>query len=185
MALFEYIAIAFSLVYSFAAIRLVGGLPHATRPGRIYWVYLLFVVTSLLFVINSFWGFWSYHDVTWSYPSYILALTSPTIQYFLTAILVPGDPAEIRSWRDHYFSVRRRFFIGVAVLGLAGMLTNTILVSMPLRHPARLGQIGTVAVGIAGLITPNPRFHAALAVASLLAVVAFGAIVLAQPASLD
>jgi len=34
VTLFEYLAIAFSLVFSFAAVRLVGGLPYALEPGR-------------------------------------------------------------------------------------------------------------------------------------------------------
>ena len=34
MTLFEYLAIAFSLVFSFAAVRLVGGLPAALARGR-------------------------------------------------------------------------------------------------------------------------------------------------------
>lgn len=184
MTLFEYIAIAFSLIYSIALVRLLGGLPDAIRPGRIYWVHLVFVVTALLYAINAFWAFWSYSSVTWAYPSYIAALLTPTIQYFLAAILVPGEPDEVSSWRDYYFSIRRRLFAGLCVLGLAGLVSNTVLVSMPLQHPARFGQVGTLAIGVAGLLTSDPRVHAVLAVTCLIAVVAFGVIVLAQPASL-
>jgi hypothetical protein len=184
VTLFEYIAIAFSLVYSIALVRLLGGLPDAIRPGRMYWVHLVFVVTALLYVINAFWAFWSYSSVAWTYPSYITALLTPTIQYFLAAILIPVEPDEVSSWRDHYFSVRRLFFAALCALGLAGLLSNTVLLSMPLQHPARWGQIGIVAIGVAGVASSNPRVHAVLAVASLIAVVGFGVIVLAQPASL-
>ena len=37
MTLFEYLAIAFSLVLSFSAMRLVAGLPYAAHPNRRYW----------------------------------------------------------------------------------------------------------------------------------------------------
>ena len=40
MTLFEYLAIAFSLVFSFIAARLVAGLPHALDSSRRYFVYL-------------------------------------------------------------------------------------------------------------------------------------------------
>ena len=43
MTLFEYLAIAFSLVLSFAAMRLVAGLPYAVQADRRYWVHLVFV----------------------------------------------------------------------------------------------------------------------------------------------
>jgi len=184
MTLFEYIAIAFSLVYSFAVLRLLGGLSQAIMPRRMYWVHLVFVITALLYVINAFWGFWSYSGVTWSYPLYIAALLTPTIQYFLTTVLIPGQPAEVPCWRDYYFSVRRRFFAGLVVLGLAGLLSNTVLVDMSPYHPARFGQVGTLAIGSAGLVSSNPSVHAGLAVASLLGVVAFGVIILAQPGGL-
>jgi hypothetical protein len=184
MALFEYIAIAFSLVFSLTALRLVGGMPHATRPDRAYWVHIVFLVTALLYVINGFWAFWSYHDIPWTYLRYVVALTNPTMQYYLATVLVPGEPAEVRSWRDHYYSVRRRFFIGMGILGGTAAFTTTMLVNLPLIHPARLGELGTLAIAVVGLTSEDARVQGCLAVASLLAVAAFGAIVLARPAAL-
>jgi hypothetical protein len=90
----------------------------------------------------------------------------------------------VDSWRDYYFSTRLRFFIGVGVLGLAAALTTTTLANLPMLHPARLGEAGTLAMAAIGLASENPRVHGGLAVTSLLSVAAFGATVLAQPGSL-
>jgi hypothetical protein len=185
MTLFEYIAIAFSLVFSFTVVRLVGALPYVTRTDRIYWVHFAFLVTALLYVVNGFWAFWTYEAVTWTYARYVVALTHPVTLYFVSATLVPGEPAQVGSWRDHYFATRRRFFIGLGVLGLAATLTTTTLVSLPMLHSARLGEVGTLAVAAIGLASENPRVHGGLAVASLLSVAAFGAIVLARPGFLS
>ena len=184
MTLFEYIAIAFSLVFSFTVVRLVGALPYVTKAGRIYWVHFTFLVTALLYVVNGFWAFWSYEAVTWTYARYVVALTHPVTLYFVSATLVPGEPAQVGSWRDHYFSTRRRFFIGLGVLGLAAMLTTTTLANLPMLHPARWCEAGTLALAAIGFVSENPRVHGGLAVASLLSVAAFGATVLAQPGSL-
>jgi hypothetical protein len=40
MSLFEYLAIAFSLVLSTEAMRIVGGLPHGVDGAKRYWVRL-------------------------------------------------------------------------------------------------------------------------------------------------
>ena len=95
MTLFEYIAIAFSLVFSFTVVRLVGALPYVTKAGRIYWVHFTFLVTALLYVVNGFWAFWSYEAVTWTYGRYVVALASPITLYFVAATLVPGEPAQV------------------------------------------------------------------------------------------
>ena len=184
MALFEYIAIALSLVYSFTVLRLLSGLPYCTRPGRIYWVHLLLLLAFLLWVVNAFWAFWSYHTVEWTYLRYVLALSSPAAQYYVAVVLVPGEPAEVTSWRDYYFSVRRRLFIGFGVLALVADLSSTVLIGMPFNHPARLGTLGNLAVAIAGFGFEDARVHGCLAVVALLTVVAFGAVVLARPGAL-
>ena len=184
MVVFEYIAIAFSLVYSFTVMRLVSGLPYATRPGRIYWVHLVFLLTFLLWVVNAFWAFWSYHEVEWTYLRYIIALSSPAAMYYMAVVLVPSEPAEVTSWRDYYFSVRRRAFIGFGVLALVAELSTTVLGGIPAIHPARLAGLGNLVAAIVGFSFEDARVHGGLAVLAFLAVVAVGAVLLAQPGAL-
>jgi hypothetical protein len=184
LTLFEYIAIAFSLVYSFTLLRLVSGLPSATRPGRIYWVHLVLLLTYLLWVVNWFWAFWSYRDAEWTYLRYILALSTPAAQYYVAVVFVPSEPSEVASWRDYYFSVRRRLFIGFGVAALLTDLTSTVLVGMPFDHPARLGTLGNLLAAIVGFRFEDPRVHGGLAVVAFLTVLAFGAMVLTLPGAL-
>ena len=77
MTLFEYLAIAFSLLYSLAALRLLGGLPAALAPGRRYSLHLGLSVILLLWVAISFWTFWSLRDVEWTFPGFLIALAVP------------------------------------------------------------------------------------------------------------
>ena len=89
MTLFEYLAIAFSLVLSFSAMRLVAGLPHAAQPDLRYWVHLVFVSSLLLVTALAFWNLWNYRDATWTLPRFLLILTIPGLIYFLACTLVP------------------------------------------------------------------------------------------------
>jgi len=184
MALFEYITIAFSLVYSFTVMRLISGLPYSTRRGRIYWVHLLLLLAFLLWVVNAFWAFWSYHDSEWTYLRYILALAGPAAQYYVAVVLVPDEPAEVTSWREHYFSVRRRLWIAFGVAAVLADLNSTVLVGMPVSHPARVGTLGNLIAAIVGFGFEDSRVHGGLAIVGFVTVVAYGAVFLAQPGSL-
>lgn len=184
MTLFEYLAIAFSLVFSFAAVRLVGGLPYALVPGRRYWVHLSLVFHELLRIVAGFWAFWSFHEITWTFPRYLLALVPPGLVYFLAAALVPADPAGVDSWREFYFGVRRRYFVAIVCWALAVATTTTVLLQMPWSHPFRLVQLAFVAFGVVGATLSSPRVHAGLALLSLALPVLAALTVLLRPGSL-
>jgi hypothetical protein len=165
---FEYLAIAFSLVFSFAAVRLVGGLPYALEPQRRSWVHAAFVFHELMRVAAGFWVFWSYREIEWSFPSYLLALVAPGIVYYLAATLVPEDPSHVLSWEDHYYEVRRRYFLGILAWVLVVAVSTRVLIGLPVLHPFRLTQVAFAIFALVGASSRTPRVHrvlAALAVA--------------------
>lgn len=184
MTLFEYLAIAFSLVFSFAAMRLIGGLPHAVAPDRRYWVHLTFVFVQLFATVGVFWVFWSYRDVEWTLPRFLLLLCSPALIYFNACALVPEVPASIDSWRDYYFAVRTRYFAGILVWALVVILASTIVLELPLRHPARGVQAVFVAVGALGLLSRSPRIHAGIAAFFLCMILLVAFVLGSRPAPL-
>ena len=112
MTLFEFLAAAYTLLLSFAVARLVFGLPSAILQNRRYWVHLVFVAGFSFSLAAMFWGFWSYRDVQWTFPRFLLALTSPVIMLFLASTLIPASPDEVESWKDFYYSIRSRYFSG-------------------------------------------------------------------------
>ena len=95
MTLFEYLAIAFSLVLSFSAMRLVAGLPYAAQPNRRYWVHLSFVCILLLVTAVAFWNLWNYRDAMWTLPRFLLILATPGLIYFEACTLIPEQASTI------------------------------------------------------------------------------------------
>lgn len=164
MTLFEYLAIAFSLVFSLAGTRLVGGLPHAVASGRRYWVHLCLVWFQLLATVVVFWNFWSFRDVAWTFPTFLLVLASPGLVYYNASVLVPVDAAAVESWRVYYYSVHRRYFVGVACWALVVALGATEIWGMPMLHPFRAIQAVAFVMGVAGAATANERVHATIVV---------------------
>ena len=183
MTLFEYLAIAFSLVFSSSAMRLVGGLPHAFDAQRRYWVHLGFVGIQLVATLGVFWAFWSYRDLEWNVGRFALALTGPSLIYLSACTLVPENPESVPSWRDYYYGVRRRYFGSCIAWALLAGVATTALVQMPWSHPARISQGTALVAGVVGCATASPRVHAGIVL--VLAGVAIAVLVLlAAPGSL-
>jgi hypothetical protein len=132
VTLFEYLAIAYSLVLSFAAIRLVAGLPHAIDPSRRYWVHVAYVCAGVFAALALFWAHWSTREVAWTFPGFVVNLAGPGIVYFLSCTMIPDDPSAVRSWRDYFFSVRRRYFGGLCVWAVIMVVNTTFFLDAPL-----------------------------------------------------
>ncbi len=128
MTLFEYLAAAYTLLLSFAVARLVFGLPSATLQDRRYWVHLVFVVAFAFFLAALFWGFWSFRDVAWTFPRFLLALAVPVLALLMASTLIPESPENVESWRDFYYSVRLKYFSAWIVLGFLMATSSTFLI---------------------------------------------------------
>jgi hypothetical protein len=162
MTLFEYLAIAFGLLYSVAALRVLGGLPVAIAPGRRYSLHLTLTFVQLMLIAISFWTFWSLREVAWTFRGFLFALLVPGLLYYCAAVLVPENPESVTSWRDHYYQVRRRWYGGFALWGVAAAVSATVNLGMPLDHPARGVHVVSVVLGLVGCLSAKPRVHAVI-----------------------
>jgi len=183
MTLFEYLAIAYALVLSLAAVRLLNGLSHSMSAARRYWVHASWLWLMLFSVLLLFWQHWSTHDLEWTFLTFAMNLAGPGILYFLACTIVPDEAKGIDSWRDHYFAARRQFFGGLCAWALLMVLNTTLLLGVPLVHRSRLIPLGLMLVGVSGLTTDRPAVHAAIPMA-VLAIAIFAVAILLQPGSL-
>jgi hypothetical protein len=110
-------------------------------------------------------------------------LAGPGVVYFLSCTIIPDEPSTVPSWRDYFFSIRRKYFGGLCVWAVIMAMNTAIFLKVPLVHPSRALPAGFLVLGIAGLATDSPRYHALLLI--LLGVVALVAVaVLLRPGSL-
>ena len=168
MTLFEYLAVSFSLVFSFSAMRLMSGLPYALDPDRRYYVHILHVFLILFATAGLFWTFWSVRDVQWNWMLFLSALAGPSLLYFLACTLVPDSPSTVTSWRNHFYEMRKRYFLGICGWALLASINATTHVGLPLFHPLRLQHLLLLILGIVGFATDNPRVHGLITIVGLL-----------------
>ena len=132
MTLFEYLSIAYSLVFSFAALRLVAGLPHAVDRKRRSLLHLANVGILLFGTAAVFWAQWSARDVQWTFPLFLIRFAGPGVLYFLACTLVPDEPSGVGSWEEHYFSVRTKYFGGICAWACIMVINSTVVLGTPL-----------------------------------------------------
>ena len=183
MDLFEYLSIAYSLVFSFAAIRLVAGLPHVVASTQRYYVHVSHVFLVLFATVALFWAFWSFRDLQWNLFRFISLLAGPGVLYFLACTLIPDEPSSVDSWRSYFYSVRRQYFVGLCLWSVLQVMNTTILLKMPLLHPFRVVQVLIVAMGVVGAMTDSPGIQRIIAISSWL-VAAITSFLLLVPGSL-
>jgi hypothetical protein len=165
VTLFEYVAVAVSLVCSFAAVRLLGGLAAVLDPDRRYWVHATWVFGGLYGLSLSWWTFWSNREVEWDYARFLMALSPRAILYVIAGLLIPADTQSVRSWQHHYFNIRIRFFALSLAYVAAIILNSVVLLGAPILHPRHLplGVLGVMYV--VGLVSEHPKLHAAIVMA--------------------
>ena len=160
MTLFEYLSVAISVVLSLSAAQLLANLRAVFDPQRRYWVHALWVVLMLFIHVIYWWGFWAYRDVeSWNLASFCLVLLNPGLLFVCSNALVLSQGSDQPSWEQHFFSVRRWFFVVLGLISAIAMLRNRILLGLPIALPPLL----LVGVCVVGALSTNKRVHAALA----------------------
>lgn len=168
MTHFEYLAVSFSVVLSFAVVRLLSGISDVFARNRVYWVHASWVIHQLIFIAYVWWIVWSYRDVSWNFFTFLTVLTGVSLVYYQAATLLPASTPSVASWQDHYYIMRRHFF-GSLVVWTGVILFNTIyILDVPVSHVSRIGQTVTLLIALVGFFTGRESVHRVLAAAILL-----------------
>jgi hypothetical protein len=173
VTLFEYIAIAFSMVQSFTVLRALSGVPHAIQIDRRYWVHLTWLGSTLATVLFSFWAFWGFKDFDWNFAVFAWVLVAPSLLYVFVSLLIPQDPSAVTSWREHFYSIRLRLFSTAIAWDLAAML-GSIINSGESRGAVHFMFAVLLLVHSVGAISSRPAVHAVLAIVPPVLVVVSG-----------
>lgn len=185
MTLFEYIAVANSIILSFAVVRLLDALPPAFDSTRRYWTHCAFVVVAVWMCAQYWWVSWSFASVeVWTYPKFLLYLAPPALLYSVARTLGSPDPNGIDSFRVYFQQIHQRLFTLVATYMLLIALGSCVISGISLGHPIRIGQLVTFSAYASGALVTSPRYHALLAVFSLLALTILTFRIFANPAPL-
>jgi hypothetical protein len=104
--------------------------------------------------------------------------------YLQAAALVPENPSLVRSWREHFFTARKRLFVALGSFFLLAAGISWLLLDFPLLHPARGVQASAFGLALSGAVSTNKRFHDVLPFI-FLALLSIAATLLLRPGSIS
>lgn len=173
MTHFEYISVAAALIFAIVIGRLVAGLPAALESERKYWVHVAWIFAMILVCVFQWWGMWRVREVDWTPIRFLWLLMMPGIMLVRSIVLVGNNPDAVRSFEEHFFDVRVRFFSLGLVSGLHLILTPWIsgLVPWLVPAPAHRQAILVCVISILGICVRNEVFHRVLVLGSLASVI--------------
>ena len=164
MSLFEYLTISFSLVLSFAVIRIIAALPAILDKARRDWVHAAWTAYTLLAPSWMWWNMWAYHNVPWNYFSFLSILTGPSLFLVQVTALVPTTVSSVSSWRTHFETHARLFFAAGAAWWLLAIGNSWLLLGVPLTNPVRIIYFSVLGGFLYAALRPSRRLHGALAI---------------------
>ena len=164
MSFFEYLTISFSLVLSFAVVRIIAALPAILDKSRRDWVHFAWTAYTLLAPSWMWWNMWAYHTVSWNYFSFLSILTAPVLFLVQVTALVPTNVAVITSWRDHFEAQASLFFGAGVAWWLLAIGNSWLLLGVPLTSPTRLIYVTVLGGFLYATLRPSRRLHATLAI---------------------
>ena len=182
LTLFEYIAVAFSIVLSLGAVSLLSALRRVFAPDRRYWVHAVWVATVLFFHAVVWWSLWSYSVVkAWTLPTFFFVLLQPALLYVQASLLVGDEPATTKSWHAHFFRIRRWFFVVRILYVFVAITASLQILGVPLLHPSRLFGASHVVISLVGISTTSERTHHVLAILAALVTLASALVLYPTP----
>lgn len=176
MTLFEYMAIAVTVVLALSAVQTLASLRSIFQPQRRYWVHALWVVHLLLMHVILWWEIWVYlwaypHIESWNLVVFGLVLLNPCLLVVCTYALVFRRHSDETSWEQHFFSVRKWFFMVRGLIVVVSTLVFSLFLSIPILDPAQLPGLLMLFVCVVGVLYASRRVHGPLVLISLVDVI--------------
>ncbi|MFT4614397.1 MAG: hypothetical protein ACI9NT_001542 [Bacteroidia bacterium] len=160
MTLFEYITVAISMVLALTIVHGLDGLAHVYDEKRRYSVHAVWFALKLFHPLLLWWSMWGLRDIaTWNFLAFVLGVAGPTFLYLQISTLIPRRPDRVTDWKEHYFSVRKRFFLANIALVLSGPLQLFSLGTLTYGGLLLLGSAGEILMSVIALRSTNHRTH--------------------------
>ncbi len=158
MTLFEYLAVAFSIVLGFSVTHLLGSVRSVLDADRRYSIHIIFFFLLVLLHPQLWWALWDLHDdAPWNLLTFFYTLIGPSLLYLAATSIVPIDRSFRGRWEDHFNSSRRWIYGFVAAYSLWGFGEVLWVFQVSLFHPYRFVQISMFLVAMTGAVARSSR----------------------------
>lgn len=121
MSEFEYLSVLISIIVALALSEIFSGWGRMIRHRdhvTVYWVHLLAMAISAVFIIQYWWAAWLYKGIVVDFFDYFVILLAPLTFVLLALVITPQiSETSTRDCRAYYFkNCRWIYFLAVLVL---------------------------------------------------------------------
>jgi hypothetical protein len=169
---FEFILVITSVIFALAVAQVLSGVSRIAQSKsdiRFFLPHSIWVINLFVFIFLVWWVSWEFRDIQWTFPRYAYMILAPTLLYFACSLVVPQqiDGPKLRM-DEHFFRIRRPFFISFALITLVVMVDGDALGDEPLWHSGRIGNSAMLCFSIWGYLSTNRNAHRIIAVLTLI-----------------
>jgi hypothetical protein len=151
MTLFEYIAIATSLILSFSLARTLTNFAPIFASENRYWVHSAWVLGLLANHAILFWDIWLYQSVeVWTLVEFVLLLMGPIMLLIAASLVVPVG--SVPDYRIYFESIRGPFYSVLIVISVQPIPLTYLLFDIPLINPLLFSNLIFAAGAVVGLV---------------------------------
>ena len=169
VTVFEFLLALYAIVAGLGVSLLVtsvGQMIEARDRVRLYWVHICWIALTFVGHVVSWFTIWRFRDhAPWTVLQALLLLSVPILLYLISHLAVPDlEDDRIHDMRDYYFRHARwtqGLLLGVVV---AGALSHILIEGNFDLSGARGVRASLILILLPGIISLNPRLHAAQAV---------------------
>ena len=173
MSVFEFQLTLFAIVAGLGIsllVRSVGQMIEARDRVRLYWVHSCWIALTFVAYVVTWFSLWRYEEhAPWTVLQALLLLCVPILLYLISHLAVP----ELENDREHdmrvYYYRHARWIQGLLLAALVmGVLAQLVVEGRPDFSGARGVRAAMALVLLPGILSVNPKVHAAQAVLLLL-----------------
>ena len=178
MSSFEFVAVLFSVIIGLAISHLlaaVSDLVESSKRVKLYLITSIWIITVLIWDIFSWWGLWELQSLEfWNYPSFFLVVVNLSGLYLMTTLVLPqASESKNIDLRQHYYSVRKIFFLTMTWNFSCIVLVNKILFMKPIISPFTIMPFILIVLSFLGTLIESHKYHGFLSIFTLISLIIF------------
>ena len=127
MLTFEYLVAFSSIIVGLAIAKLLHALPSIFNKNSFSLTHSLLFIATLFDCVSWWWGSLGFKIIeVWTGALFILYIAPFIGLYLVSDLISSANPANIESWKNHYFGIRFKFWLTQSVIATFAIIQSFI-----------------------------------------------------------
>ena len=125
MLTFEYLVAFSSIIVGLAIAKLLHALPSIFNKNSFSLTHSLLFIATLFDCVSWWWGSLGFKIIeVWTGALFILYIAPFIGLYLVSDLISSANPANIESWKNHYFGIRFKFWLTQSVIATFAIIQS-------------------------------------------------------------